>query len=193
MKPNKVIAVTGGIGCGKSTALNIIKDLGYPTFSCDEAVKSLYKKRRILKKLQPLFTTAIKGKLFLKADKKEIARICFSNKDKLKELESVLTVPAFNLTMKKAKKYPLSFIEVPLLFEYNLQSKFDQVIIINRSLTERIESVKVRSNMTQEDVENVIKNQFDYDTIDKTKYIVINHDSNIIHLKQSITEILKSI
>ena len=30
------IAITGGIGSGKSTVLNYVKDLGFDTFSCDE-------------------------------------------------------------------------------------------------------------------------------------------------------------
>ena len=33
------IAVTGGIGSGKSTALKILKELGGDTFSCDEIYK----------------------------------------------------------------------------------------------------------------------------------------------------------
>ena len=38
--PNK-IAVTGGIGSGKSAVCRILKERGYPVFSCDEINRTL--------------------------------------------------------------------------------------------------------------------------------------------------------
>ena len=38
---NLVVAVTGGIGSGKSTVVNLIKDLGYTVFSADAIYKEL--------------------------------------------------------------------------------------------------------------------------------------------------------
>ena len=35
----KKIAITGNLGTGKTTILKILQDLGFSTFSCDEAVK----------------------------------------------------------------------------------------------------------------------------------------------------------
>ena len=77
-----IIGLTGGIGSGKSAALNALKENGYKTVSCDDITRELYKKRKTLKKLRGEFPSAIKGRLFLKADKKEIARIVFSDKVK---------------------------------------------------------------------------------------------------------------
>ena len=37
------IAITGGIGSGKSTVAEIIKNLGYKVFSCDKIAHALYK------------------------------------------------------------------------------------------------------------------------------------------------------
>ena len=37
----KKVAITGGIGSGKSTALRILKDMGYPVYSCDEIYKEI--------------------------------------------------------------------------------------------------------------------------------------------------------
>ena len=41
MKQSK-IAVTGGLGSGKSAVCQILKDLGYPVFSCDEINRELW-------------------------------------------------------------------------------------------------------------------------------------------------------
>ena len=46
MKQSK-IAVTGGLGSGKSAVCQILKDLGYPVFSCDEINRELWGKEGI--------------------------------------------------------------------------------------------------------------------------------------------------
>ena len=48
MKQNKKIAVTGGIGSGKSTAIKMIKEHGFAVFSCDEVYADLVKDKRFL-------------------------------------------------------------------------------------------------------------------------------------------------
>ena len=59
----------------------------------------------------------------------------------------------------------LVFCEVPLLFEENLQNKFDYVLIVLRSLSLRVESIVKRDSMTREKALNRIQNQFDYDNM----------------------------
>ena len=47
MKQNdrkEYIAVTGGIGSGKSTVMHMIADLGYPVLSADAAARNIYEK-----------------------------------------------------------------------------------------------------------------------------------------------------
>ena len=39
----KIIAITGGIGSGKTTASNLIKNLGYKVISADEVYSDLLK------------------------------------------------------------------------------------------------------------------------------------------------------
>ena len=45
--PNK-IAVTGGIGSGKSAVCRILKERGYPVFSCDEINRTLLSEKSYL-------------------------------------------------------------------------------------------------------------------------------------------------
>ena len=172
-----IIGLTGGIGSGKSTALNALKKEGYKVISCDEITKGLYKKRKILKTLRSEFPTAIKGKFFYKADKKEIARIIFSDKKKYAFLNEFLTKETFTLALNKAKKVKGTVIvEVPLLFESNVAHNFDKIIVITRAKEERIKSVKERSNLSEEEILSRIAKQIDYDNFDLTPYIVIKND-----------------
>ena len=104
MKDNYLIAVTGGIGSGKSRVLSIIKDLGYPTLSCDQVTDEVYKKCYVKRRLAKIFPNARHGKIFIKIDKKIIAKEVFSNKQKLKELTDFLTPIILEQTLKKARK-----------------------------------------------------------------------------------------
>lgn len=158
------IAVTGGIGSGKSFASDIIKSLGYQTFSCDEIAKNMYDDENLKSAVINLF-----GEKILDSNgnisKKNIADIVFSDKAALKKLNE-LTHPYIVKTLfdniKNASGVVVS--EVPVLFESGLQNDFDEVFIIKRDLKSRIDSVVKRSAMTEEAITARINSQFDYET-----------------------------
>lgn len=188
-----LIAVTGGIGSGKSTAIEILENLNYPVFSSDQIVNELYNKRWVRKKLKELFPTAVKG-FFLKVDRKEISKIVFNDKIMLERLTSLVTPLVLDEILRLFNKTKgVCFAEVPLLFECNFQNHFDKVLIITRSLRDRIESVKKRSNLTEEQIVLRINSQFDYEHSDLSSYTVINNDGDFDKLKNNILEYLKTL
>ncbi len=193
MKTNKIIAVTGGIGTGKSTVCNMLRKKGYAVFSSDQIVSDLYKKRSVRKILKSLFPTAVKG-IFLKIDRKEISKIVFNDKDKLALLTSTITPLVLKEILSRVKNQTgMCFAEVPLLFECSYQSEFDGVLIISRPIEDRIESVKKRSNLTEEEILARINSQFNYDDADLKDYTVIFNDGNLEGLEEKINEYLKII
>ena len=187
-----IIGLTGGMGSGKSTALDALKKQGYKVISCDEITRELYKKRKVLKALRGEFPTAIRGKLFYKADKKEISRIVFSDKEKYAFLNDFLTKETFSSAISRAKKLKGTVIvEVPLLFENNLAKHFDKIIVITRDKKERIESIKARSNLTEKEIISRINKQIDYDSFDFTPYVVIKNDGNKEALAAAVIKAVK--
>ena len=44
------IAITGGIGSGKSTVCNVIQSMGYPVISCDKITAELYNDKKTFSK-----------------------------------------------------------------------------------------------------------------------------------------------
>lgn len=188
-----IIGLTGGIGSGKSTAISALKEQGYKTISCDEITGSLYRRRKTLKKLRGVFPSAIKGRIFLKADKKEIARIVFSDKEKYGFLTEYLTNETFKIALSRAKKTKgTAIVEVPLLFENGFQKYFDKIIVITREKTERIKSVKARSALSDEEISDRLKKQIDYDSFDLTPYVVIKNDGSEKDLKAAVVKVVKS-
>ncbi len=194
MKGNKLIAITGGIGSGKSLALEILKGAGYFTLSCDQIVKDLYKTHAVKKILKGIFPTAVSGEKRLTLDTKKIADITFFNKDKHLELTSTITPLVLDEVLKRAnRKKGLIFVEVPLLFECSYQDKFDGVIVITRDLHTRISSVKERSKLTEEQILARINAQVDYSTLKLSNYIVITNDGDKNCLQKSVLDYVKSL
>ena len=194
MKKNNLIALTGGIGSGKSQALSILKNLGEKTLNCDGETDKLYKNRKVIKQLAKIFPHAVRGKVFKRIDKPTVAKTVFSDKQKLKELTALLTPLILQRTLAKAKRLGgRVFIEVPLLFECNAQDEFYRVVVIKRDLNNRISSVISRSNITKEQVLERINAQVDYDGMDLSPYTVIQNDGTPEQLQKALIDFLQTL
>ncbi len=191
----KKIAITGGIGSGKSEVSKIIKSLGYEVFSCDEINAELLEKRKVLKQLKVLFPTTVKGFFRLKLDKKALSNVVFSDRSALEDLNGLLHPLIMETLVSKMEKTKGSivFSEVPLLFEEGYHDLFDSVIVVKRDKLERIKSVMKRSNLTEEEVLRRINNQVDYDKLDFKGLNIITNDKDIDTLKEKTKKIVDAI
>lgn len=190
---NKIIALTGGIGSGKSTALDIFKSLGANVISCDALTFSLYKKRSVKKHLKKLFPLSIDGKFFLKVNRTKLAK-ALEDDESYNTLVSYTTPLILETAIKLAKKNKgVTVIEIPLLFESKVQDQFDDIVVIVRDSVERINSVMARSNLTKEQVLTRIGRQVDYDSIDLSKHTVIRNNKTTEELKEKIIAYYKGI
>ena len=143
----KTIAITGGIGSGKSTFCSELKDKGFKIHSSDEQVAKIYKNPE-KKFLTYLRTIGLSKSISKKnIDKRIISKIIFENKQIRKKLELYI----FKIVRKKRsdfikqekqKKTKLIFIDIHLLFENNLEKQFNKVISIIASKRVRLKRLK---------------------------------------------------
>lgn len=190
------IAITGGIASGKSTVAKILKSYGYVVYSADEIYSELLNDRAVIEKIsllvgvEPILKD---GKLTL--DRKAVARKVFNDKNLLKEFNDYthgLVYDKIDDIVNKSREKIL-FFEIPLLFESQKHEDYDQVIVVKRDLNERILSATKRSDLTENEVINRIKNQIDYDNFDFTKHTVIYNDGTLNDLEGEVEGILKKI
>ena len=191
----KTIAITGGIGSGKSTFCSKLKEKGFKIHSSDEQVAKIYKKPDE-KFVTYLRTIGLSKSISKKnIDKKIISKIIFENKQIRKKLELYI----FKIVRKKRsdfikqekqKKTRLIFIDIPLLFENNLEKHFNKVISIIASKRVRLKRLKKTRKMTQNQFKNITRSQTS-DVIRKKKsdYVIYNNST----LKDYKTKINKLI
>ena len=190
----KLIAITGGIGSGKSLVLNTLEKAGYPTLSSDKIVKDLYKKPSVKRIIKNLFPNAVKGEKRLAVDYKTLSQLAFKNKENNQKLTNAITPLVLEQILKKANRIKTSvFVEVPLLFECGFENRFDSAIVVLRDKNARIESVKIRSNLNKEQIEDRMNFQVDYDKKDFTNYMVINNDKEIEQIEKQVLELAKEL
>ena len=179
----KTIAITGGIGSGKSTFCSKLKEKGFKIHSSDEQVAKIYKNPE--KKFVTYLRTIGLSKSISKKniDKKIISKIIFENKQIRKKLELYI----FKIVRKKRsdfikqekqKKTKLIFIDIPLLFENNLEKQFNTVISIIASKRVRLKRLKKTRKMTENQFKNITRSQTS-DVIRKKKsdYVIYNNST----------------
>lgn len=181
------IAVTGGIGSGKSTVCRLIRAAGYPVFSCDEESRRLWQDEEYLQKLAELFPEGTENG---KIERKKLAKVVFHNAEKLKRLNDFSHPLIMERILKKMADEPISFAEVPLLFEGGFEHLFRQIVVVYRPLSDRIAAVCARDGVSVENVLSRIKNQVDYEKIIQNGHTVIYNDGDESALRQKVESFL---
>ena len=193
MKKNIKIAITGGIGSGKSVALQFLKEQGFETISADEIAKSFLDSEEVKKKILEAFPFCLDEKK-LGIDKQKLAEKVFGSPENVKILNNITHPLVLNKIFEIANNAKGAvFIEIPLLFEAGYESFFDFVIVILRDKNLRIKSVIKRSNLSDEQVEERIANQIDYDEKDFNDFYVITNNLDLDEFKKQLSQTVKNI
>ncbi|MBR6736906.1 MAG: dephospho-CoA kinase [Clostridia bacterium] len=187
---NLLIAITGGIGSGKSTVSKILKDLGYTVYSADETYAELLVCNEFVNDIHRAVGVTPKCSGL---DRKAVSSAVFSSPEKLKALNEVTHPKIMKELLKKSSGKGVVFNEVPLLFEGGYEKYYNAVIVVVRPEQERIKAVSVRSGITEEEVKNRIKNQFDYEKLNKVKHTIIVNDSSVESLAKKVESVLNEI
>lgn len=118
------VAITGGIGAGKSEALAAFARHGAATVSSDEIVHRLIGEDDEVR--------AALGARFGTTDRARIAQVVFAERSELEWLESLLhpRVRAAYEGWLKEVDAPVAVVEIPLLYETGGETQFDRVVVI---------------------------------------------------------------
>lgn len=181
------VAVTGGIGAGKSEFMRAVKELGIRTYSADEINAELLRDKRYIEKLSAAFPLAVKDG---KVDKAVLREEVFSDEKKRKTLNA-LAHPEIRRKIEEITGDAV--VEVPLLFESGMTDLFDRVIVVTAGEDVRINRIVSTRNISKDLAKNIIKNQAtDDERIKLADYVAIN-DGTRKDLYEQAKNIIKRI
>lgn len=183
---SKRIAVTGGIGSGKSALCGILKERGYPVFSCDEISKQLRREEEYIALLKEAFPDCAPNGIFSEA---ALSEKVFSDSNALEKLNHIAHPLIMKRLLEEMSAHAVAFAEVPLLYEGGFENLFDGVIAVVREEIARVASVTVRSGLSEAQVLARIKSQFDYRKLNEKKCFVIENDGSLEELKRKTEEV----
>ena len=193
-----VVAITGGIGSGKSTFSNEVIKKGIKLLDSDKQVGQIYKKPskdflNFLKKIN--LGESIKNN---KINKEYIFNTIFFNNSVKLKLEEYIFKKIREERKKfienaKKNKEKIIFLDIPLLFENNLEDQFDTIITIISSKKNRFKRLKKSKHISIETFKKILRSQTtDVKRKKKSDIILYNNSSKEIYLKQ-INSVLEKI
>ena len=196
----KIVAITGGIGSGKTTISKYLKKNNFAVHESDSTVSQIYKKPN------KLFLSFLKKNVSKevvirnKIDKQKIAEIIFNDKKTKQKLENYI-----HKEVKKSRdsfvkkniknKKNLIFVDIPLLFENKLEKNFDKVLCVIAKKKIRIERVLRNKKFTKKTLQKIFKSQVsDKERKARSNITIYNNDTKkdfIFSLEKALIKLLK--
>jgi len=155
------VALTGGIGCGKSTVCDIFSQYKIPIIDTDIISRKLVEPGQTA-----LFEiTETFGADILSPDgtlnRKSLAQKIFNNDKNKQQLESIL-----HPKIRKAVQTQLDLLNVcyviiaiPLLVETKQQNNYDRVLVIDCEIQQQIERTLSRDQRDLNEIQSILKSQ----------------------------------
>lgn len=189
-----IIAITGGLGCGKSTAVKIFGELGFRTLDSDDLVREIYS-------TDPNVKNAIREHFGQQAvanndevDKVFLSKKIFSNAEDLTWLENLLHPKVKVLRDKYIAQGPLDSwaVEIPLLFEKNLENEFDFTICLSARNDLQLSRLS-QKGFSLADAQSRIASQLSLEEKEKRADYVIYNNENIETLRTQICALVRTL
>lgn len=192
------VGITGGIGTGKSSVSNMIKDMNIPVIDADvisREVMNIYPE--ILQKIKNNFGEGFfdyKGNLM----RRQLGNFIFKYPSERKALEDIV-IPYIKEEIFKRfkeyeeKEYDFCVLDAPTLIENNLHEVMDYNILVWVDKKTQIERVRNRDNLSIKDIENRISSQISLDEKQELVDFIIDNTASLSDTKEQLELIIHSI
>jgi len=185
------VALTGGIGSGKSLVGEILEELGALVIDSDQLA------REVIERGSPGYEEVITafGDSILsegQIDRAKLAAVVFKEVDLRKKLESIIHPLVREAAEKLARNLPSGAIlvnQIPLLVESDGAKRFDFVITVSADEEIRRERLRLRGLKDYEITERMAAQVADLDREKIANYILRN-DGSIDELTRAVEELM---
>ncbi|MDE6808833.1 MAG: dephospho-CoA kinase [Muribaculaceae bacterium] len=179
----RLIAITGGIGAGKSVVSNVLRALGYKVYDSDSEAKRLMDTSENIKNDLSTFIDKNVVDDNGTIDRKKLADIVFNDADKLLLLNKIVHAAVRDDIREfthQSQQYPV-FVETAILYQSEIDRMVDAVWDVTAPVDVRICRVMKRNSLTAEHVKARIESQqFTPENPHPNLTIIINDDKTAV-------------
>jgi len=185
------VALTGGIGSGKSLVGEILEELGALVIDSDQLA------REVIERGSPGYEEVVAafGDSILsegQIDRSKLAAVVFNESDLRKKLESIIHPLVREAAEKLARKLPSGAIlinQIPLLVESDGAKRFDYVVTVSADEEIRRERLRLRGLKDYEITQRIAAQVSDLEREKIANYIIRN-DGSIDELTRAVEALM---
>jgi len=189
------VALTGGIGTGKSTASKILNELGAFIFDADKEAKNILKNNETVQSelIAEFGTDIMSGDENI--DNNKLARIAFQDQDYQLRLNSIIHPYVFQKIDKsfddilEKGTYDIFVVDAALIYESGADTHMDYVIVITALLKVRMERALQRETLARDEILKRMNLQWSEEEKIALSDFVIHNDNTEEELRASVTDI----
>lgn len=192
------IGLTGGVGTGKSTVADFLREMDVPVIDADQLAKKMSQSgtegfQRIVSEFGSS-VVGVDGEL----NRKKLGEIVFKNRIHRKKLESILH-PMIQDEVKRQKKTlesmgcELAVYDVPLLFEKKKSNEFDAVVVVYTPEILQLERLVQGRKLSLEEAKSICRTQDSIEDKKRLADIVIDNTGTLEELRQKTSEMVEGL
>ena len=191
----KIIGITGGIASGKSTVTNFLRKQGFQVVDADAVVHQLQKPGgRLFEALVQHFGQEIileNGEL----NRPTLASLIFSNPEEQewsKRIQGKIICEAFaRLRDRFAQTEEIFFMDIPLLFEQDYVSWFDETWLVYVDRDVQVERLMKRDNLSKDEAESRLAAQWPLEKKKDLASQILDNNGNQDQVLTQVFSLLK--
>ncbi len=176
-----IVAITGGIGSGKSTFAKFLTEQGHVVIYADDISKKILTHDPVVKQ-EILRDFGAEAYIGSNINKQFLADTIFSDPIKLKKINSILHPRVREKIHLLSKEYfktrKIVFVEAALIFESKMEKMYDFIVLIQADKKLRLKRATKANKISEKEFLKRDKNQLnDEIKVKKADIVLINNGS----------------
>ena len=195
----KVVAITGGIGCGQSTVAGFFKKFGARVINADLVAKRITDRDASVKRdIQRVFGKKVffrNGRL----NRKLLGQMVFEDEAKVRHLNKIVHPRMVSQIIEEIEsardsgRYSVIVIDAALIYEIKLEHMFDAIIVVSSRIGNRIRWIKERDGLLEKEIRDRISKQIPIEDKAKWADYVIQNNTNLERLEAKSREVYRKL
>ncbi|MCC7404410.1 MAG: dephospho-CoA kinase [Bdellovibrionales bacterium] len=187
----KWVGLTGGMGTGKSTVAQLLRERGFAVVDADDlARRAVAANTEGFKQVVAAFGTEVVGASG-ELDRSRLGKFVFQRPDQLLRLEKIIHPIVRQLALAERDRLAQSgchvaFYDVPLLFEKNLENMFDEVILVYAPESAQVSRVVKRDRLSEAEVRARLAAQIPIEEKRRRADRVIDNSGTLEELRRQV-------